>query len=121
MSSGALLQLGFLGLLAASIPLLWVWVKGDADKYRKLVWITTFVTFDLIVFGAFTRLTDSGLGCFVRPVDGDRRISHSGGQPKVSTFLTISPGQKTAVAVMCNLRNAKVQPLANALMKLVAK
>ncbi len=63
MSSGALLQLGFLGLLAASIPLLWVWIKGDADKYRKLVWITTFVTFDLIVFGAFTRLTDSGLGC----------------------------------------------------------
>jgi len=63
MSSGALLQLGFLGLLAASIPLLWVWVKGDAYKYRKLVWITTFVTFDLIIFGAFTRLTDSGLGC----------------------------------------------------------
>ena len=63
MSYGALLQLGFLGLLAASIPLLWVWVKGDADKYRKLVWITTFVTFDLIIFGAFTRLTDSGLGC----------------------------------------------------------
>ena len=63
MSTGALLQLGFLGLLAASIPLLWVWVKGDAHKYRKLVWITTFVTFDLIIFGAFTRLTDSGLGC----------------------------------------------------------
>ena len=63
MSYGALLQLGFLGLLTASIPLLWVWVKGDADKYRKLVWITTFVTFDLIIFGAFTRLTDSGLGC----------------------------------------------------------
>jgi cytochrome c oxidase assembly protein subunit 15 len=27
------------------------------------VWLTAFLTFDLIVFGAFTRLTDSGLGC----------------------------------------------------------
>jgi cytochrome c oxidase assembly protein subunit 15 len=25
--------------------------------------LTLFLTFDLIVFGAFTRLTDSGLGC----------------------------------------------------------
>ncbi len=63
MSSAGLMQLAALGLLAASAPLLWVWVKGDTDKYRKLVWITTFITFDLIIFGAFTRLTDSGLGC----------------------------------------------------------
>ncbi len=47
--------------------------------------------------------TEAGYGCFIRAVDGDRRISHSGGQPKVSTYLTISPGQKTAVALMCNL------------------
>ena len=26
-------------------------------------WVTAFFTFDLILFGAFTRLTDSGLGC----------------------------------------------------------
>ena len=63
MSSTGLLQLALLGLLAASVPLLWAWIKGDTDKYRKLVWITTFITFDLIIFGAFTRLTDSGLGC----------------------------------------------------------
>ena len=25
--------------------------------------LTLFLTFDLVVFGAFTRLTDSGLGC----------------------------------------------------------
>jgi cytochrome c oxidase assembly protein subunit 15 len=28
-----------------------------------LTWLTLFLTFDLVVFGAFTRLTDSGLGC----------------------------------------------------------
>lgn len=45
------------------MPLSIVWVSSDTDKYRKLVWITVFLTFDLIMFGAFTRLTDSGLGC----------------------------------------------------------
>src|SRR4030081_2293748 len=58
-----LIQLAITGLLAALLPLAIVWVSSDADKYRKLVWITLFLTFDLIMFGAFTRLTDSGLGC----------------------------------------------------------
>ena len=52
-----------MGMLAALLPLSIVWVSSDTDKYRKLVWITVFLTFDLIMFGAFTRLTDSGLGC----------------------------------------------------------
>ena len=51
------------GLIVASLPLSMVWVSGDANKYRKLVYVTLFLTFDLILFGAFTRLTDSGLGC----------------------------------------------------------
>lgn len=63
--------------------------------------------------------TESGFGCFVKEVEGDRRISHSGGQPKVSTFLVFSPGSKTAVAVMCNLRSAPVGNLANDLLSLV--
>lgn len=58
-----LMQLAVTGLLVAMLPLSLVWVSGDADKYRKLVWIVVFLTFDLIMFGAFTRLTDSGLGC----------------------------------------------------------
>jgi heme a synthase len=58
-----LTQLALTGLLAALLPLAVVWVSGDADKYRKLVWVALFLTFDLIMFGAFTRLTDSGLGC----------------------------------------------------------
>jgi cytochrome c oxidase assembly protein subunit 15 len=62
----SLTSLGLLlltGLIAATLPLTMVWMSSDINKYRKLVWITAFLTFDLIVFGAFTRLTDSGLGC----------------------------------------------------------
>ncbi len=58
-----LIQLAAMGILLALLPLTIVWVSSDTDKYRKLVWITLFLTFDLIMFGAFTRLTDSGLGC----------------------------------------------------------
>lgn len=58
-----LIQLAIMGVLAALLPLTIVWVSGDSNKYRKLVWVTAFLTFDLIMFGAFTRLTDSGLGC----------------------------------------------------------
>lgn len=58
-----LIQLAILGLLVALLPLTVVWASKDADKFRKLAWVTLFLTFDLIMFGAFTRLTDSGLGC----------------------------------------------------------
>src|SRR5690554_1976806 len=33
------------------------------SRYRRLVFLTWFLTLDLIMFGAFVRLTDSGLGC----------------------------------------------------------
>ena len=58
-----LIQLAIIGMLVALLPLSTVWVSDNPDKYRKLIWVTLFLTFDLIVFGAFTRLTDSGLGC----------------------------------------------------------
>ncbi|MFA5521131.1 MAG: COX15/CtaA family protein [Castellaniella sp.] len=32
-------------------------------RWRRLVFLTWFLTLDLIMFGAFVRLTDSGLGC----------------------------------------------------------
>jgi cytochrome c oxidase assembly protein subunit 15 len=63
MQASSLVQLGLTGLLAACLPLSMVWMSSDANKYRKLVWVAAFLTFDLIVFGGFTRLTDSGLGC----------------------------------------------------------
>ena len=58
-----LIQLAIMGVLAALVPLSIVWVSADANKFRKLSSVTLFLTFDLIVFGAYTRLTDSGLGC----------------------------------------------------------
>jgi heme a synthase len=58
-----LIQMAVTALLVALLPLSLVYTSSDASKYRKLVWVSVFLTFDLIVFGAFTRLTDSGLGC----------------------------------------------------------
>jgi cytochrome c oxidase assembly protein subunit 15 len=62
--------LGQLLLLAAGlalIPLAWYWAKHrhkpPAARLRALTLITLFLTFDLVLFGAFTRLSDSGLGC----------------------------------------------------------
>lgn len=63
MHPSTLFQLALMGLFVASIPLTMVWLSSSVNKYRKLVWVMAFLTFDLIVFGGFTRLTDSGLGC----------------------------------------------------------
>lgn len=63
MSLGALLLLALKGALVAAAPLAYVRYSRDADKFRKLAWVTAFLTLDLIMFGSFTRLTDSGLGC----------------------------------------------------------
>jgi len=38
-------------------------VPSGVARYRRLVFLTWFLTLDLIMFGAFVRLTDSGLGC----------------------------------------------------------
>jgi len=61
------LRLLLLALVVALLPLSWVWLRQrGASTQRRLAALTTvtlFLTFDLIVFGAFTRLSDSGLGC----------------------------------------------------------
>lgn len=57
------LVLALKAVLIALIPLTLVFLARGTDRYRKLAWVMVFFTFDLIVFGAFTRLTDSGLGC----------------------------------------------------------
>ncbi len=58
-----LIGLALKALLVALIPATIVYLSRGTDRYKKLAWATVFFTFDLIVFGAFTRLTDSGLGC----------------------------------------------------------
>jgi cytochrome c oxidase assembly protein subunit 15 len=59
----ALLLLALKGTAVAAVPLLYVRYSRDPHKFRKLAWVTAFLTLDLIMFGSFTRLTDSGLGC----------------------------------------------------------
>jgi heme a synthase len=55
------------GLVVAALPLAWLaWRQRHASaarRLRALTVLTLFLTFDLVLFGAFTRLTDSGLGC----------------------------------------------------------
>lgn len=60
-------QLIAMGVLVALGPLVWIWLRHKgATPVRRLQALTVlalFLTFDLTMFGAFTRLTDSGLGC----------------------------------------------------------
>ncbi len=63
MDPAALLWLAAKGIAVAALPLAYVALSRDPAKFRKLAWVTAFLTLDLIMFGAFTRLTDSGLGC----------------------------------------------------------
>ena len=62
-----LLRIALLGGLLALGPLAWWWLRqrgaDPAARRRALTLLTLFLTFDLVLFGAFTRLSDSGLGC----------------------------------------------------------
>jgi heme a synthase len=62
-----LLRLLLVGTLVAGVPLAWVWMRNRRGtplrRVQALTLLTLFLTFDLVLFGAFTRLTDSGLGC----------------------------------------------------------
>ena len=61
------LHVMIMGALLALGPLAWVWVRNKqasvTRRLQALTLLTLFLTFDLVMFGAFTRLTDSGLGC----------------------------------------------------------
>ena len=56
-----------LGALLAIAPVLWVLKRQSGvvpgARLQALTVLTLFLTMDLVLFGAFTRLTDSGLGC----------------------------------------------------------
>ena len=64
------LEVALLGALLALVPVGFVAYQGQrqglqgwAAWQRVLTVLALFLTLDLVVFGAFTRLTDSGLGC----------------------------------------------------------
>ena len=66
-NAAPLIKLFLMALVLALGPLSWVWLKHRhaevPQRVRQLTLLTLFLTFDLILFGSFTRLTDSGLGC----------------------------------------------------------
>jgi heme a synthase len=62
-----LASLLLVGALLALGPVTWVYWRNrhhaPLQRAQALRLFTLFLTFDLVLFGAFTRLTDSGLGC----------------------------------------------------------
>jgi heme a synthase len=62
-----LARMALLGIALALGPLLWIWLRhrgaSPTKRLHALTLLTLFLTFDLVLFGAFTRLSDSGLGC----------------------------------------------------------
>ena len=60
-------RIALVGLALASAPLAWIWLRhrgaAPGRRLRALTALALFLTFDLVLFGAYTRLSDSGLGC----------------------------------------------------------
>lgn len=63
----ALVRVALLGVVVALGPLAWWWLRNRSAaptrRLHALTLLTLFLTFDLVLFGAYTRLSDSGLGC----------------------------------------------------------
>ena len=65
----SLTGLALIALAIVSVVLMIVWWRGGlrrkspAQRVAALAGLTLFLCFDLVVFGAYTRLSDSGLGC----------------------------------------------------------
>ena len=55
------------GLALALGPLAWFWLRrrhaAPSARLRAFALLVLFLSFDLVLLGAFTRLSDSGLGC----------------------------------------------------------
>ncbi len=62
-----LVRMMLMGIVVALGPLAWIGLRNSgappARRLQALTVLTLFLTFDLVLFGAFTLLTDSGLGC----------------------------------------------------------
>jgi cytochrome c oxidase assembly protein subunit 15 len=64
---GPVFKLLLLAVVVAMGPLAWVWLRHRhhdvPQRVHQLTALTLFLCFDLVLFGSFTRLSDSGLGC----------------------------------------------------------
>ena len=89
------LRLALLALVIALLPLSWLWLRQRGADTRArlaaLAAVTLFLTFDLVVFGAFTRLSDSGLGCPDWP-GCYGAASPQGAHAEINAAQTATPG-----------------------------
>jgi cytochrome c oxidase assembly protein subunit 15 len=87
-------------LLIAALPLArWWWRHRSNNASRALAALTVliaFLTFDLIVFGAFTRLSDSGLGCPDWPGCYGQTSPHAAADQVHAAQLAMPTGPVTA-------------------------
>ena len=87
----SLTGLALIALAIVSVLLMAAWWRGGlrhrsrTQRVAALAGLTLFLCFDLVVFGAYTRLSDSGLGCpdwpgcyaTSSPVAAARHIAHA--------------------------------------------
>ena len=65
--------------------------------------------------------TNYGLGWEVSLVEGQKIVGHSGAQQRVSTLLQIIPDKGFAVALMVNIEDTRLRPLATQIAEIVLK
>ena len=89
-----LLSIALVGAAVALAPLLWVWWRNrfvaPMRRLHSLTLVLLFLTFDLVLFGAFTRLSDSGLGCPDWP-GCYGSASPAGAQPQIAAAQAALP------------------------------
>ena len=59
-------------------------------RYRRIVFLTWFITLDLIIFGVFVRLSDSGLGCPDWP-GCYGKVTPIGAMPEIKAAVEVLP------------------------------
>jgi cytochrome c oxidase assembly protein subunit 15 len=88
------------GTLIALVPLAWSWRRrqGDAPALRlqAFAWLVLFLSFDLVLLGAYTRLSDSGLGCPDWPGCYGHASPIGAGTPIAAAEAAIPTGPVTA-------------------------
>lgn len=67
------------------------------------------------------QLTNYGLGWGVGERNGLKEVGHSGGQPRVSTYLLMVPQKGVAVVIMSNLEASRLRELARQIGDIAAR
>jgi heme a synthase len=88
------------GTLLALIPLAWFWIRrqggGPAARLHAFALLVLVLSFDLVLLGAFTRLSDSGLGCPDWPGCYGHATPLGASEPIASAEATVPTGAVTA-------------------------